>query len=212
MIALVACGGDDDNNNPDAAVTPDGRPVLTLDCPTYCTTIQATCTGANSQYSDMAHCTGTCGEFDVGASTDTGGQNTLGCRLYHAQNAMLTMDTATHCPHAGPVGAKVDATTGVCGADPCTDFCTLDTKTCGTDAAPVTGVTNHYTDMAACMTACAGFDKTTAYSSAAPNKNTLACRINHLTNAAANATAATVTAWNLHCGHTLANGGGVCVN
>jgi hypothetical protein len=208
MIALVACGGDDDNSS-DAAT--DGRPTLALNCTTYCDTITAACTGANGQYTDAAHCTGTCNQFTPGAAaTETSG-DTLGCRIYHAQNAMLTGDTATHCPHAGPVGAKVDATAGVCGADPCTDFCALDTKVCGTDAAPVTGVTNRYTTLAACMTACAGFDKTTPYSATAPNGNTLACRINHLTNAAANAAPATVAAWNTHCGHTLSPATAVCM-
>jgi hypothetical protein len=210
MLALVACGGDDDNNNNDAATGGDARPVLALNCQTYCDTITAACTGANGQYQDPAHCTGTCNAFTPGAAaTETSG-DTLGCRIYHAQNAMLTGDVATHCPHAGPVGAKVDAATGTCGTDPCSDFCALDAKVCGTDAAPVTGVTNRYTTVDACKMACANFDKMTAYSSTAPNRDTLACRINHLTNAAANS--ANVTMWNLHCGHTLANGGGVCIN
>ena len=211
MLALVACGGDDGNSS-DASTTVDGRPELALNCQTYCDTISAACTGANAMYADAAHCTGTCNQFTPGANASETMGNTLGCRIYHAQNAMLMANAAaTHCPHAGPVGAAVDATAGVCGSDPCTDFCTLDTKVCGTDAMPVTGVTNHYTDMAACMTACAGFAKTTPYNSTAPNGNTLACRINHLTNAAANATAATVAAWNTHCGHTLSPAMGVCI-
>src|SRR5262245_23800991 len=169
MIALVACGSNS-NNNVDAPM-PDRRPVLALDCTTYCNTIQGTCTAANAQYSDMAHCTAACAEFTPGAaSTETSG-NTLGCRIYHAQNAMLNASdpamVATHCPHAGPVGAKVDAATGVCG-DPCVDFCALDAKVCGTTAAPVTGVTNRYADVATCMTACTGFDKTVAFSATAP--------------------------------------------
>src|SRR5690349_20424019 len=104
MLALVACGGDDDNTT-DAS--PDGRPVLTLDCPTYCSTIAANCTGANQQYADNTHCAATCAKFDRGTSADMGGQNTLGCRLYHAQNAMVTAMPDVHCPHAGPGGAAI---------------------------------------------------------------------------------------------------------
>src|SRR5689334_18701270 len=92
LIALGACSSNN-NNTVDAPPPPvDGRPVLTLDCNTYCTTITANCTGANTQYQNMDHCMGTCAKFAMGTSSDTGGQNTLGCRLYHAQNAMLSGD------------------------------------------------------------------------------------------------------------------------
>src|SRR5262249_27360710 len=139
---------------------------------------------------------------------------TLGCRIYHAQNAMLNASdpamVATHCPHAGPVGAKVDAATGVCG-DPCVDFCALDAKVCGTTAAPVTGVTNRYADVATCMTACTGLDKTVAFSATAPNGNTFACRINHLANAALYTAMQMPNLVNTHCGHTLSPATGVCM-
>jgi hypothetical protein len=205
MLALVACGGDDDNTT-DAS--PDGRPVLTLDCPTYCTTIQANCSAANGQYQDMDHCLGTCAGFDVGTSADMGGQNTLGCRLYHAQNAMISGMPDVHCPHAGPAGDKLTGT-GICG-DPCTSFCALDAKICGTNANPITGVTNRYADTAACMTACAGLDKNVAYSSTAANGNSLACRVNHLTNAGFYTKMQMAAMVNAHCGHTLTPATGVC--
>lgn len=204
MIALVGCGGDDGNTT-DAS--PDGRPVLTLDCPTYCSTITANCTGTNVQYGDAAHCTGTCAAFTPGAAaTETSG-NTLGCRIYHAQNAMVSGDAATHCPHAGPTGGKVDSA-GVCG-DPCTDFCALEAKICGTNAAPVTGITNRYADTAACMSACTGFDKTVQYSPTVAAGNTFACRVYHLTNAAS--LSAMPAMANTHCGHTLSPATGVCM-
>jgi len=207
MIALVACGGDDGNTT-DAAPMTDGRPVLALDCNTYCTTIQANCTAANAQYQDMNECLGTCTGFPPGAASTEMSGNTLGCRIYHAQNAMISGDAATHCPHAGPAGGKVDSA-GVCG-DPCVGFCALEAKLCGTNAAPVTGVTNRYADTAACMTACAAFDKTVQYSPTAPNGNTFACRVNHLTNAGLYTQMAMPATVNTHCGHTLSPAMGVC--
>ena len=119
------------------------------------------------------------------------------------------MSAATHCPHAGPVGSLIAAgSTAVCGASACADFCAMEAKVCGTDAAPVTGVTHRYTDMNACMTACGGFTTTPEASPTVTSGNTLACRIYHLTNAAAGATAAVT---DTHCGHTLATATGQCI-
>jgi hypothetical protein len=215
-LALAACGGDDnktiDAPPPIDAAIDAGRPVLPLTAQAYCDTIQATCTGANAQYPSAAQCLGTAAGFTPGAaSTETVG-DTLGCRIYHAQNAMITGDTATHCPHAGPIGGKVDAAAAQCGATPCDDFCNLNAKICGTNAVPVTGVTNRYATVAECMTACTGFAKTPAYVAPAPNGNTLACRAFHLTNAALYKSMAGMEALNnTHCGHTLATPTGVCL-
>src|SRR5262245_41491664 len=98
MLILLTVAACSDNPKPatvDAPTVdaPIDTPTVTLDCTTYCTTITANCSGANTQYQDIAHCMGTCGKFAVGALTDTGGQNTLGCRLYHAQNAVKTGQT-----------------------------------------------------------------------------------------------------------------------
>ena len=123
---------------------------------------------------------------------------------------------AEHCPHAGPGGDLLSAPTTYCtdtGGDVCKTFCTLALKTCGTAAAPVTvggvAITPPYADMTACTTACAGFDKTHNYVSAAPGSpgslgNSLACRVNHWTNAAANAGAGTGAGVQTHCGHIVA--------
>jgi hypothetical protein len=209
MIALVACGGDDGDTTDAGPGTDSGRPVLALNCDTYCTTIMANCTGANAQYENMNECLGTCSGFTPGAtSTETSG-DTLGCRIYHAQNAMVLNDATTHCPHAGPAGGKVNAA-GTCGA-PCASFCTLEAKICGTNAAPVTGVTNRYADTAACMTACAGFATAPEYSPTAPAGNTLACRFNHLTNAGLYKQTNEPGTQNTHCGHTLSPATGVCM-
>src|ERR1051325_6680028 len=138
MVALAGCG--DDNQTVDAAVKIDAAPAI-LDCPTYCTAIQANCTGANAQYPDMAHCTATCASFTVGTSkvTDTAG-NTLGCRIYHGGDLSKTTP-ATHCVHAGPGGDMITATPpAFCsGGDICTSFCTLEIKACGSLDAPLAG-------------------------------------------------------------------------
>jgi hypothetical protein len=213
MLALVACGGDD-KETPDAATPPPpdaARPVLPLTAQAYCDTIQATCTGTVQQYPNATQCLATAAAFTMGASSTEMTGDTLGCRIYHAQNAMITMDTATHCPHAGPIGAKVDAATGQCGATPCDDFCALDTKLCGTDAAPVTGVTNRYTTLQACKDACALFNKTPQFSTAVTSGSSFACRVFHLTNVALYTSMNMANLVNTHCGHTLGTPTGVCI-
>lgn len=213
-LALVGFGcGDDSSSTPiDAPPTPTidaATPTVALDCPTYCTEVLANCTGANAQYPDMAHCIGTCASFTVGTSkvTDTAG-NTLGCRIYHGGTPSMTAP-ATHCVHSGPGGDQINLPAGtapaVCsGGDVCASFCALEVKACGTLAAPIAGIPAQYQDAAACMTACAGFDKTHAYGTTAAG-NSLACRLYHATNAAVSATTAVT-----HCPHTAATPTGPC--
>ena len=204
-LALAACG--DSNNKtvdaPAADAPIDTPALLALDCTTYCTHLAADCKDANAQIS-MANCMGTCAAFPPGAATDTSG-NTLGCRNYHLQNIEVRgMSAATHCPHAGPIGGLAAGATAVCGASPCDDFCAEQTKTCGTTANPVTVggtvIANHFPDLAACTAACATFTKTPEASPTVTSGDTFACRVYHLTNAAASTTAMAV---NQHCGHTL---------
>jgi hypothetical protein len=216
IIALGACGDDGDNNTIDApppidAAIDAGRPVLALTPQAYCDTIMANCTGANAQYPSMAQCLATAAGFTLGAASTEMAGDTLGCRIYHAQNAMVVNDPVTHCPHAGPAGAKVDAAAGVCSVTPCEAFCNLNAKTCGTDAAPITGVTNRYASVDACKTACGTFSKVVQYTLPVPNANTMACRVFHLTNAALYKAEPNVGMQNTHCGHTLATPTGVCV-
>lgn len=183
-IALLGCGGDD---QPMIDAPPDTPPVA-LDCPSYCAEIQANCTGANAQYTDMAHCLAACTSFPVGTSTvnDTSG-NTLGCRIYHA-GAPSMMAAATHCVHGGPGGDRIPATPpAFCsGGDVCASFCTLEIKACGSQDAPLPGDprdgTNNplfqYPNFDFCMTACASFDKTHDYTTTAAG-DSLACRLRY---------------------------------
>jgi hypothetical protein len=187
-LGFVACS--------DSTTTTDGTAAVTQDCPTYCSEIQANCTGANAQYpaeTTNAHCLAACASFPMGTAADKTG-NTLGCRIYHA-GAPAIMDAATHCVHAGPGGDKTSvAAPGTCG-DACTSFCTLEIKACGVTGDA--GGNGQYADMNACMTACGGFEKTHLYAITASG-DSLACRLYHATNAAisGNATA--------HCPHTAA--------
>lgn len=214
VLALAACGGDDDKKAVDAAVPPidsaqiDAPAALTLDCPTYCTNITANCTGANAQYGGMdpanvaAHCMGTCSKMALGAVTDMTG-NTLGCRIWHSDKAKTTNMPGTHCVHAGPAGAQVDAAApGVCG-DACTSFCELEIAACGLMGA-AGNTTGQYASLQACKDACATFEKTAKYEvnttnfpSTNPVGVTLACRLYHTTNALVSAAQAAT-----HCQHT----------
>src|ERR1041385_3222652 len=102
LLALVACGGDE-KKPPDAAPPIDAAidaPPPKPSCMTYCTQVQANCTGAQAQYPTMDQCMGTCATFPVGTLADTTG-NTLGCRQYHS-GAPSQSAPMTHCYHAGP--------------------------------------------------------------------------------------------------------------
>ena len=193
ILALIGCS-DGNKATVDASMT---VAPLTQDCPTYCSAIATACTGDNQQYSTAAtstNCSATCALFAKGTAADTSG-DTLGCRLYHIQNVTKTGDAATHCPHAGPGGAKVDAATGTCGASACADFCALEVAVCGTKDA--NGANAQYQNTADCMSSCATFTKTPAYSAATTSGATFACRLYHVTNAATTPANAAI-----HCQHT----------
>jgi hypothetical protein len=77
------------------------------------------------------------------------------------------------------------------GGDSCTSFCTLELQACGSLQAPLPGNPKdpdgnplyQYENLATCMIACAGFDKTHVYSTAAVG-DSLACRMIQATRAA----------------------------
>lgn len=167
-------GTDEDGGGGD-----DGGTTPTLDCASYCATIEANCTGDNDQYGPDGSCMAICATFAEGAIDDMAG-NTLGCRLYHAGAA--AGDAATHCPHAGPLGD------GVCG-DACESFCAIDAAICPGTYAGGGGPTN-------CARSCDGYEPGD-YSAASSSGATLACRMYHLTAASESAAMATT-----HCPHT----------
>jgi hypothetical protein len=214
LLLLIFLAGCSDGKKPAVDAAPDVADVA-LDCPSYCTEIQANCTGANAQYPDMPHCLASCASFTVGTSkvTDTSG-NTLGCRIYHA-GAPSMMTPATHCVHAGPGGDQITTTSpaGCSGGDICTSFCTLEIKACGSLNAPLPGnpkdASNNplfqYRDMADCMSSCPGFDKTHPYSTTAAG-NSFACRLFHATSAAVSVT----PDGTMNCSATAAFPTGLC--
>ncbi len=183
FLFFAACTSGSSGTTPDGP----GSGSATLSCATYCSAIVANCTGTNVQYDGMmamAKCMGTCATFPMGTAADTSG-NTLGCRIYHANNAKT--DPTTHCIHAGPSGA------GVCGM-PCEGFCSIVDSVCPTQYPAGT-----------CAGLCAGYAATPAYTSPATGNN-LSCRLYHATNASADAMSAMT-----HCPHTGSDGGGVCI-
>jgi hypothetical protein len=201
-LVLIGCGSSSNNTTADAPPGDTGgsgsdAATVALDCPSYCTEIQANCTAANAQYptepnNPNAHCLAACNSFPKGALADTAG-NTLGCRIYHA-GAPAKADPVTHCPHAGPGGdlTSVTAPPGTCG-DACTSFCTLEIMACGLMGASATG---QYTDMATCITDCKAFPNSTHKYGITAAGDSLACRLYHATNAAITGNAA------VHCPHT----------
>jgi hypothetical protein len=207
ILALFGCS-DDNKATIDASMT---VAPLTQDCPTYCSAIATACTGDNAQYSaatDSMNCIKTCALFPKGTADDKTG-NTLGCRLYHTQNAAMPGNAALHCPHAGPGGAAISTAAtqpSTCG-DACTSFCALEIAACGSLDTPIAGVPAQYQNAAACMTACGGgttgFNKSKTYVGVpTPTGDSLACRLYHVTNAAISMTNAVA-----HCPHTGPNGG-----
>jgi len=167
-----AGGGDVDAGGGDVDAGAPAAPT----CAAYCTAVMGACTGANAMYTSMDSCLAVCAGLPVGTAADMAG-NTVGCRTYHAGAA--AGDPATHCMHAGPGGA------GVCGND-CEGFCAVALHSC-------TGDNSVYAAAAACMTECAGFATTPAYSTTTTSGNSFACRLYHLTAAASDAAT--------HCDH-----------
>jgi hypothetical protein len=163
----TTCAGDNDCvNPPNTCDTGIGRCTNGPKCTDYCNEMAINCTGANLMYFSNAACLATCAQLPQGALTDMGGQDTLGCRLYHG-GAPAAGDPMTHCPHAGPAGEAV------CGPD-CTSFCTLAAGLC-------TGANKQWPDMASCLTDCATFPTAPQYNASITSGNSFACRMYHLT-------------------------------
>jgi hypothetical protein len=182
-----------------------GGGAETLSCTKYCATITSACTGDLLQFTDMPTCMSVCSSYPVGKVSDTGGQDSLGCRTYHAGFASMSAANAkTHCWHAGPTGGdgdNQDDVAGVCG-DGCEAFCNLEKVACGFGT---TG-NNQYADNATCMTACKAFDEPAATQlydvpDASTKDKDFFCYVYHLTAATQNPV--------LHCPHTK-KGGGQC--
>ena len=193
LLLCAACGGDDTPAKNDAATTDTGGGNIDSSgngdtmgalpsCQDYCTAIQANCTAALQQYANMQNCLDSCANFMVGALSDTSG-NTVGCRLYHAQQS-AGGGASTHCRHAGPGGG------GMCGPTICAGFCAIAPNECPTQWPAGT-----------CSTACAAENVAGNYSTASAG-DSIECRLYHLTMAATDPGG--------HCGHTTPQNSTAC--
>lgn len=83
-----------------------GNPNITE----LCNTIQTACTGAVEQYSSFQVCVDFMDSIPLTTSSGTlpSGQNTVGCRAFHAKLALA--EPAVHCHHVGPdqMGPPID--------------------------------------------------------------------------------------------------------
>jgi hypothetical protein len=167
-------------------------------CTVYCRTVNANCTGVSPLHNQEYLATDPAANIDVCLAMcqyiadppdssypfpgpDPPNEDTLGCRLWHAQRAG-TANPETHCRHAGPLGSEL------CGANPCRAFCNFDLSYCAEQSnVPVYG-----NSQATCLADCAG-DAGFPYISgtsagdlidqnhnAYQSGNTLNCRLWHL--------------------------------
>jgi hypothetical protein len=151
---------------------------------------------ANAEYlgseDSVALCMTMCPALDVGAAIGPSNDDTLGCRIYYAEQAQG--DPATNCRFGGIGGG------GKCGTDPCSVFCALDLQYCNN--APVN--TPAYTATPSCLAACgggadagSGYPYLTTGPDLLDDTDTLNCRLWHLENAYGS-----MTNGQFHCPHT----------
>jgi hypothetical protein len=171
-------------------------PARANSCAYYCATMVTNCTQANAEYlgseDSVALCMTMCPAVDVGAAIGPSNDDTLGCRIYYAEQAQS--DPATNCRFGGIAGG------GKCGTDPCSVFCALDLQYCNN--APVNKPA--YTATPDCLAACGGSaDGGSGYPYLSPgphlldDTDTLNCRLWHLENAYGS-----MTNGQFHCPHT----------
>ncbi len=150
-------------------------------CSAYCAEFVDTCSGIEDDYSGFADCVDFCtnaAQWDAGSFDDVG-NNTVGCRIYHAQFA-ASEAPQVHCYHAGITGGDV------CG-NWCANYCHLAESIC-------TGENAIFDNAEQCFTACRDIDDTGT--SGDTSGDTIQCRMYHLT-AAYRSPGASAG----HCGH-----------
>ncbi|MGC4094226.1 MAG: hypothetical protein QM756_41215 [Polyangiaceae bacterium] len=176
-----------------------GDPQEPPPCASFCRAVSVACSGTLQVYEkDEAdtQCMAVCAATPPGKKTDTGSQDTVGCRTSHAYNALLVNANA-HCPHIGPTGSNV------CGDSMlgnCTAYCRLAQTACGTQFKSLFAA-----DSQACIDDCMtidGFDKKAYSVATVQSGNTVQCRAFHA------AQALTHTPENRDCGPVF--GGAPC--
>jgi hypothetical protein len=147
-------------------------------CDTYCTQIQAYCSGALEQYRDLAQCEKVCRFFPTGEIGGSDG-NSVACRLKYAGNARYAAGTEleAYCRQAGPGGDNR------CGTN-CDGYCTVMTQVCTRATAPI----YYFGDEAECLEQCSELPTSdVTYSTSDPlvsDGNHVQCRLFHATSAA----------------------------
>lgn len=152
------------------------KPIGEPDCEHYCDIVEVACVGSFEVYENREQCEQVCANTDPGDVLDNGGQDTVGCRTYHAYNA-LALSELPHCSHSGPAG------NGVCSFmedGNCIPYCRLAKAGC----AQLFG--DKYEDDAACLEDCRSVEgavpdaMVNGYNVAmAQRGDTLQCRILH---------------------------------
>jgi hypothetical protein len=141
--STVACVGDkpsiDEPTTADASTNADAGGGGDL-CPTYCTEVAKSCTGANRQYRNAEECLRACALLPKGTEEDRE-LNTVGCRLRQAR-AASSLDT---CIVAGPFGG------GKCGSR-CEAFCDVVVGNCAE-----LGSASPYNSKSTCLEECPRF-------------------------------------------------------
>jgi hypothetical protein len=171
-----------------------------LTCAYYCQEINQNCSGANAEYI-LGDCMTMCQTlgFDQGDTIRASNDDTLGCRIFYAEQAAMG-DNANNCRFASAMGG------GRCGNAACQHFCALDVPYCGT-----TIKSPAYASPAECLSDClpddagkGGYVLTTDGGSTGTDlpdgTNTLNCRFYHLENAWPDQSHGIT-----HCPHTAKN-------
>jgi len=165
-------------------------------CEAYCNMSLTGCTIANgypgmgfSGFQNMPNCMTLCSDYIVGDVLVDQGNNTLACRLYHAQFALETSNLV-HCTHQSPNGG------GVCG-QPCDAYCNQVTKIC-----PALNASQYLT-LSACSQYCLNDMNNRQGNWNDTSGDTIGCRIYHSDNAQILNAAA-------HCAHAGPSGDNVC--
>jgi hypothetical protein len=171
----------------------DAGPPGQLTCDNYCNVIMQNCTGTNAEYLTNDICLAMCPAFEVNLTVADTMDNTLGCRLFHANLAASTPDVS--CRFAGPLGG------GHCGSDPCVPFCSLDVNYCSPSFEPAMYMNPSVYDggVAGCEGACNTYPYLVvdAGDTTLEMSNTLNCRLWHLETAFRGPTYGMI-----HCLHT----------
>jgi len=143
------------------------------DCEDYCRVNLIACTGEFTVYQNPRQCKAVCNATRKGdRMRDTGGQDSIACRLYHSYYALSAQ--SPHCSHSGPTGDEICSDDGANHPN-CAAFCRLFEQACGSQFDDVYGGDNDV-----CVSECEKLDDAgpkMGYSvQAALSGNTLKCR------------------------------------